>query len=110
MSSVSLNYLFPLRNSQSHNVGDVSKSAKMVSASVDAESLENGEAIRSLPSTDTASNSQDEELSVSSTCRRSSKPSALSSTAVLLQPSSVSVLPVPPMVCASQNLNTVKLA
>jgi hypothetical protein len=74
----------------------------MVSASVDAESFENGEAMRSVSSTDTASNSQDEEPSVSSTFRRSSKPT-LSFTTVPPQPSSVSVLPISPMVCASQN-------
>jgi hypothetical protein len=96
-------YLFPHRNSQSQSVGDASKSVKMVSASVDAVSLESGEPVRSLSSTDTASNSQDEERSVSSTYRRSSKPSSQPSTTVPLQPSSVSTLPVPPVVCAPQN-------
>jgi hypothetical protein len=95
--------ILPLRNSQSHSVGDVSKSAKMASASVDAESLENGEAVRSISCTDTASNSQDEEPPVSSTCHRSSRPSSLSSTTVPPQLSSVSALPVSPLVCASQN-------
>jgi hypothetical protein len=75
----------------------------MVLASVDVESMERGEAGRSQSSTDTASNSQDEEPSVSSTYRRCIKPSALPSTAVLPQPVP-SMLPVPPVVCASWNL------
>jgi hypothetical protein len=97
-------YLVTPRNSQSHSVVDASRSTKMVSASVDVESMENGEAGRSLSSTDSASNSQDEEPSVLSTYRRSSKPSTLLSTTVPPQPSSISVLPVPPVVCTSQNL------
>jgi hypothetical protein len=77
---------------------------KMVSATVDMESMENGEASRSQSSTDTASNSQDEELSVPSTYRRCIKASTVPSTAVPPQPPSVSVLPVPPVVCVSQNI------
>lgn len=99
---MSLNYyLISLRNSQSQSVGDVGRSMK-VSASVNAESFENSERMKLISSTDTASNSQDEELSVSSTYRRSSKPT-LSSTTVPQQSPSVSVLPISPMVCASQN-------
>ncbi|XP_021924700.1 histone-lysine N-methyltransferase trithorax isoform X1 [Zootermopsis nevadensis] len=84
------------KNSQSQSVGDVGRSMK-VSASVNAESFENSERMKLISSTDTASNSQDEELSVSSTYRRSSKPT-LSSTTVPQQSPSVSVLPISPMV------------
>jgi hypothetical protein len=76
----------------------------MVSAPVDVESMENGEAGRSQSSTDTASNSQDEEPSLPSTYRRCMKPSTLPSAAVPTQPPSISLLPVPPVVCVSQNL------
>jgi hypothetical protein len=72
---------------------------KMVSGSVDVESMENGEAGRSQSSTDTASNSQDEEPTVPSTYRRCIKPSTLPSATAPPQPPSLSVLPVPPMVC-----------
>jgi hypothetical protein len=83
---------------------DASRSIKMVSAPVDVDSMENGEAGRSQSSTDTASNSQDEEPSVPSTYRRCIKGSTLPSAAVPPQPPSVSVLPVPPVVCVSQNV------
>lgn len=89
------------RNSQNHNVGDVSRSTKMVSASVDVESSDN-DIGRPMSSADTAASSQSGEPSASSACRRSSKPS-LPSTTVPPQPSSLSTLLVPPMVCALQN-------
>jgi len=89
------------RNVQNHNVGHVSSSTKMVSASVDVESSDN-DVGRPVSSADTAASSQSGETSASSACRRSSKPS-LPSTTVPPQPSSLSTLPVPPMVCALQN-------
>jgi len=85
---------------QNHNVGDASRSTKMVSASVDVESSDNDSG-RPVSSVETAASSQSGEPPASSACRRSSKPS-LPSTTVPPQPSS-STLPVPPMVCALQN-------
>jgi len=73
----------------------------MVSAPVDVESSDN-DGGRPVSSADTAASVQSGEPSTSTACRRSSKPS-LPSTTVPPQPSSLSTLPVPPVVCALQN-------
>ncbi|GFG33740.1 hypothetical protein Cfor_05481 [Coptotermes formosanus] len=85
------------KNFQDHSVGDAGRPTKILSASVDVESADNGDVGRPLSSAETAANSQDGEPSVSSTYRRSSKPSMQPSTTVPPQPPSVSTLPVPPM-------------
>ncbi|KAJ9596871.1 hypothetical protein L9F63_012127, partial [Diploptera punctata] len=83
------------RNSQNHFHGDVSKSGKLATVGgSDVDSMEVSEPARSQSSTDVASSSQDEEpVPVTSSHRRTAKPSTVSS-AVATSVSVTSTLPI----------------